>query len=150
MYRDDLGETTFHEPAGRQHADRAEHDPSTKNQAFVLIYRALEISGFDRVLPDDRIQMLVPLMFQSLDESTTVYSKVTRDLPVEMKILRDEEPEFKETAINQFLRDVLDCDIRLCDNPDCIGWVLSDLALNRSCDHGGLPCPRWPLMLIVR
>ena len=67
-----------------------------------------------------------------------------------MEILRDEELEVHETRIDQFLCNVLDRDVRLCDDPDCIRFVLSDFAVNNGGDNSGLAGPRRTLISIVR
>lgn len=72
--RDDFRESVCHELVCRQHADGTKHNPGSQHQTFVFVYCALEISGFNYVVPDDLIQMLVPLM-SSLNESEAAYSK---------------------------------------------------------------------------
>ena len=37
-----------------------------------------------------------------------------------MEIHRDEELEVRETGLDQFFRDILDCDVRMCDDPICV------------------------------
>ena len=60
--RNDLCESALHEPARRQHADRAEHNSDSYHQTFVVERRMLEISGFYHLGSDDLVQMLVPLI----------------------------------------------------------------------------------------
>ena len=67
-----------------------------------------------------------------------------------MEIPRDEEPKIQESGIDQFLRNVLDRDIRVGDNPNGIRTVFCDLAVNSRGDHSGLSGSWRSLILIVR
>ena len=59
-------------------------------------------------------------------------------LPVIMEIVRDEEFEVLETRVGQLLCDVLDRNVRMCDDPNCVRHMLRDLVLNYGRDYGGL------------
>jgi hypothetical protein len=66
-----------------------------------------------------------------------------------MEVPRDEEFEVQETGVDQFLCNVLDCNVRLCDDPNCVRGVLCDLTLNYGGDHGGLSGTGRTLVLFV-
>jgi len=70
--------------------------------------------------------------------------------PVVMEILRDEELKTQESGIDQFLCNVLDRDVRVGDNPNCICTVFCDLAVNSRGDHSGLSSPWRSLIRIIR
>ena len=67
-----------------------------------------------------------------------------------MEIFRYKKLEIDETGINQLLRNVLDRDVRLRNDPNCVRTVFRDLALNSGSDHCGLASPWRSLTPIVR
>ena len=74
-----------------------------------------ELAGFDHIVTDDLVQVLVPWATQlrSMKDPCS-----QRNSPVEMEILRDEELKVQETGVGQLLCNVLDCDVRLRDYPN--------------------------------
>jgi len=111
------------------------------------VHSLLEVPGFDHVVTDGLVQMLVPwrVWFRSTGGT---YGR--GGLPIVMEIFRDEKLEVQKAGIDQFLCDILDRDVRLCDDPDCVRWMLGDLALNGGGDDSGLSGPWRPLTPIVR
>ena len=67
-----------------------------------------------------------------------------------MEIPRYEELKVQKARIDQLLRNVLDRDVGLCDDPDRVRYVLGDLAMNSGGNDGGFTGPWWPLITIVR
>jgi hypothetical protein len=85
LNRDDLRESAIHDPARRQHADRAKDDASSIQQPFVFVRSALEFPGFDHVVADDLVEMLVPWITPvQVNERE---SRNLRNLPIEMEVL---------------------------------------------------------------